>query len=236
MRYTEQPDRQMLTLQVPKTLAFKAYFGNTKDPSPRLRRTVKRAVETVRENSEPRAVWRMLSVTHGYPFCFLGDLRYPVGSRLVSRVLSHCETAVVCAATLGEPLDAVLADEKLSAYDQSVLDRVASVAVEELLDEVERELVDRAAPDQALTARYSPGYCDWPLQAQRVLFALLPVEPLGITLSPSCLMQPRKSVTAVIGLGERRAVEEHGIACRFCGRRGCRYRRRPQQSSGVETG
>jgi cobalamin-dependent methionine synthase I len=49
--------------------------------------------------------------------------------------------------------------------------------------------------------RFSPGYGDFSLTAQRDIFTMLGCEKrIGLTLNDSLLMSPTKSVTAIIGL------------------------------------
>ena len=56
-------------------------------------------------------------------------------------------------------------------------------------------------------SRYSPGYGDLPLELQREIIRVLDCgRTIGITLTESLLMQPSKSVTAVIGMKEREKV------------------------------
>ena len=51
----------------------------------------------------------------------------------------------------------------------------------------------------ARTMRYSPGYGDWPLAKQSQLLKLVGSDRIGVTLTESSIMIPRKSVSAVIG-------------------------------------
>ena len=54
---------------------------------------------------------------------------------------------------------------------------------------------------ETLVSRYSPGYGDWPLEAQRRLFELLDApRKAGVSLTDSLLMVPSKSVSAIIGV------------------------------------
>jgi cobalamin-dependent methionine synthase I len=48
--------------------------------------------------------------------------------------------------------------------------------------------------------RFSPGYGDWTLEAQKFFFEILPMEEMGIRLHESMLMIPEKSVTATAGI------------------------------------
>jgi len=53
-----------------------------------------------------------------------------------------------------------------------------------------------------LTARYSAGYGDLDLEHQTVFHRLLELDRLGLSLTPSRILLPEKSVTAITGLRE----------------------------------
>ncbi len=78
-----------------------------------------------------------------------------------------------------------------------------------------------------LTGRYSPGYGDWPLTAQPALCRLLDTSRLlGLTVSPTHLLLPRKSVTALLGVSAQ-PVSGHRAGCGRCAlRETCEYRKR----------
>lgn len=75
------------------------------------------------------------------------------------------------------------------------------------------------------TSAMSPGSLpDWPIQAQRPLFALFGdgAERLGVRLTDSLLMIPSKSVSGI------RFPSEHTFAsCQLCPRAGCPSRQTP---------
>ncbi len=76
----------------------------------------------------------------------------------------------------------------------------------------------------------SPGQEGWPITQQRALFGLLPAEKIGVRLTDSCLMLPRKSVSFVVGLGPDMRAD--AVPCDFCSKRErCRWRR---QKAGAE--
>ena len=81
-------------------------------------------------------------------------------------------------------------------------DALASVLLEQVCDALESEL--RAAVQAQgvfMTGRYAPGYGDCPLSAQRsIVNALNATRLIGLTVTPTSLLMPTKSVTAVIGL------------------------------------
>ena len=75
--------------------------------------------------------------------------------------------------------------------------------------------------------RFSPGYGDCPLTAQRsIVDALNATRLIGLTVTPTSLLMPTKSVTAVIGLfdGEVHDAQSRPT-CNICRmREHCRFR------------
>ncbi len=60
------------------------------------------------------------------------------------------------------------------------------------------------------------------IEQQEVLFRILdPLENIGVRLTPSYLMLPRKSISGVLA-----ATSKEYVACEYCPRK-CEYRRRP---------
>lgn len=104
-----------------------------------------------------------------------------------------------------------------------LLDAAGSVAVEATSDIASAACSDMPGGhgDGKGSVRFSPGYCGWDLESQARLFTLLKPEELGIALHSSFLMQPLKSSTGVVVLGDpdlMRVPREH---CRSCDAKGC---------------
>ena len=74
-----------------------------------------------------------------------------------------------------------------------------------------------------ITNRYSPGYCNWNVSDQHKLFSLFHNNTCGVMLTPSALMQPVKSISGVIGIGEQ--VKFRKYQCILCSSTQCVYRR-----------
>lgn len=73
------------------------------------------------------------------------------------------------------------------------------------------------------TNRFSPGYCGWDVAEQHKLFKLIPENYCGISLTSSALMDPVKSISGFIGIGEN--VKYNPYACRMCNQLDCVYRK-----------
>lgn len=105
-----------------------------------------------------------------------------------------------------------------------ILDVIGSVTVEAAIDKIqesfENELINKGIK---IANRFSPGYCGWALQEQKHFFALFPNNHCGIKLSDSCLMDPIKSVSGVIGFGTN--VKKMAYECQMCELETCIYRK-----------
>ncbi len=106
----------------------------------------------------------------------------------------------------------------------TALDAAASEGAELAAVEVERQYAEDFATD--VTMAFSPGYCGWHVSAQKELFEVLKPESIGIALTPSCLMEPLKSVSGVILAGAKEIFEfeDSFPFCDACVDRNCRGR------------
>ena len=110
------------------------------------------------------------------------------------------------ACTAGSEIDRRINREKLVSPVRGLLmSAIGSQQVEGACDRL-CNLLAAEHPEKQLVTRYSPGYGDLPLEIQKDVFRALDCErSIGVTLTESLLMQPSKSVTAVIGMKERDA-------------------------------
>lgn len=121
------------------------------------------------------------------------------------------------------------AGDFLEAY---IIDAIGSLTVERAMDRIHAALAGEQAPlGFKITNRYSPGYCNWPLLDQHQLFQFVGENPTGITLSPSALMHPIKSVSGIIGIGTHCRRRAYG--CVICQNKTCIYRRIVQREKAV---
>lgn len=140
-----------------------------------------------------RVCWLETPVTVRGSVCDFGD--FQLTSRRLASHLAGCKTAVVFAATVGLEMDRLIAKySRLSPAMGLMLQAVGTERIEALCDTFCAELKN-ARP------RFSPGYGDLKLSAQRIIFDRLDCpRQIGLTLSDSLIMSPSKSVTAIVGL------------------------------------
>ncbi|MDH5706513.1 MAG: hypothetical protein OEZ45_10900, partial [Candidatus Aminicenantes bacterium] len=69
-------------------------------------------------------------------------------------------------------------------------------AAEEVAVQSDRILAEKARETGLWPSkRFSPGYGKWDIREQRYVFSVLPGESIGVRLTESCMMIPRKSVS-----------------------------------------
>lgn len=121
----------------------------------------------------------------------------------ISRLLKDSSDVIVCASTIGEALERKVEElsNRKAILEATILDAIGSTAADTAMDYLNNMLIAEATRRRIkLTRRYSPGYGDFPLSIQRELLRVLDGESIGIRVSPSHMLIPRKSVTAVIGV------------------------------------
>lgn len=124
----------------------------------------------------------------------------------IKKHLDGCTRCVITAATLGAAADNLIrTTESRDMAKAVILDACFTACIEELCDIISRDTEERAARQGfSSTRRFSPGYGDLPLALQRSILAALGAQKrIGLTLTPTDIMIPRKSVTAIIGLRPR---------------------------------
>lgn len=106
-----------------------------------------------------------------------------------------------------------------------LMDRIGSFAVEDLAGKAEEKLRSLyASRDHSVSGRVSPGYCDWPIEEQRKLQKVLNFSAAGVRLTENCMMAPKKSISAIIGIGPKGLFPAKSSRCAICDEKDCRYR------------
>ncbi len=168
-----------------------------------LRQQMVQMAEQVTETVTPRYVYRVFSLQACPRGMELPEIGLLLPGQTAETMLQCCTQAALLACTLGAEFDAML--RRAQAKDMRralLLDACGSAWVEAGCDRAEKELKQRL-PHRYLTDRFSPGYGDLPLDLQPGICAALDVSRrLGVSVSDSFLLNPMKSVTAVIGIAD----------------------------------
>ena len=166
-----------------------------------------------------------VSAKYLYKKVLLGESDLLVGESIRAH-LKGCSEAYLMCVTLGAEVDRLIRSASVRDMAQAVvLDAMASAAVEQVCDEVEKIIAEQA-PGSFLTWRFSPGYGDYPIELQKSFLSVLDAQrKIGLCASESCMLTPAKSVTAIIGASSS-PVEGRRRGCAGCGMaKECKFKR-----------
>ena len=206
----------MLTPNIGEALR---YLGVPAPAPVALREQAERVSRRLCAALRPRWVWRVFPLERTEAGFALPGTGIALAGHTAEKMLAECHSAALLACTLGSEFDSLLRAEQVrDMSDAAVLDALGSAYVEAGCNEAEQETAARL-PDRFLTDRFSPGYGDLPLALQSTLCGILDTSRrLGITVGESLLMNPCKSVTAVIGIADSpQPARVRG--CQFCAMR-----------------
>ena len=147
-----------------------------------------------------------------------------VHSKALAYNLRGCRSIILFAATIGIEIDRLIAKySRISAVKALFFQAIGAERIESLCDAFCKEM--RAEAEMKglfLRPRFSPGYGDLPIAEQPKFFALLDMtRRIGVSLTPTTIMVPRKSVTAIMGIARtpqphRPPDCEHCLMFRTC--------------------
>lgn len=167
-----------------------------------------------------KVCYRELPVTVEGDTCDFGV--FAVKSQNLAGNLKDCKSAILFAATIGVQIDRlILKYGRVSPAKGLMFQALGAERIEALCDafceDISKEYGIGTRP------RFSPGYGDFPLLAQKDIFSVLGCEKyIGLTLNDSMLMSPSKSVTAIVGLGD--SGEKPKSKCSICNKKDCTIR------------
>ena len=203
------------------------YLGAGRQAPPELRREAEDTARRLTARLRPRYTYRVFSLERKDGVLRLQEAALALPGKDAQTMLADCGRVVLLGCTLGGEFESMLRAEQARDMAKAVLlDACGSAWVEAGCDEAERELA-RRLPDRYRTDRFSPGYGDLPLDLQPALCAALDASRrLGLHVSDSLLMNPMKSVTAIIGLSDRPQMARIR-GCAYCTmRETCALRKR----------
>lgn len=219
-----------IDIEIDKNQVYK-YLGYDvgSEPPPRIESLIDEHLNLANEFIYPCTTYTILDVEF-----ILGTRAFLEGyiifdSKVVSQLLRKCQKVALFVATIGDELEYVacrLAEDGL-LLQSAVLESIGSSAVEQSADFLHDRIRDTAEL-QGLVAskrRFSPGYCDWDVDQQAVLFDALDASSIGVELTDTHLMLPRKSISGVIGIGYSDQGIEDYSPCPSCEITDCQSRR-----------
>ena len=168
-----------------------------------------------RELLDEVATLQYLEPAIAYEFCSVNEINdrrerlqghaFLKTDLLQERLSSASELAAI-ACTIGSRLEIKATD--YFAHDEPLrgvlLDGIGSAAVDILAQEACRMIgVEAGSRGNESSSPLSPGMPGLPISEQRALCRIARAEKIGVHLSESAMMMPRKSISMVVGIGPK---------------------------------
>ncbi len=138
----------------------------------------------------------------------------------------NLEKVAVCVCTIGNYLEdeAARLFQEGSLLEALVLDVAGSLAAESTAEYIDRAIKRLAEEKGEKTSRRaSPGYGDWKVEGQRRIFEILPAKRIGVSLTRSMMMSPRKSISFAAHVAEDPVNLRSADSCRDCAGNDCPF-------------
>ncbi|TFB07855.1 hypothetical protein E3V08_06570 [Candidatus Atribacteria bacterium MT.SAG.1] len=150
-------------------------------------------------------------------------------SNSIINLLKGTNYLVLGVATIGSSLEnRVSKFFTQGEYPRAIaLDAVGTVTVESLGRYI-KNLICQEAKEQHFknTRCFSPGYGDWDINQQKIIFQIIPADKIGVKLTESCMMVPKKSLSWAMGAGENIITpSKKDDSCQICQAINCQYRK-----------
>ncbi len=211
-----------IDIDVNDVLKIMGYRGERQAPK-RIASAAEEAKARCLDLIEPRSVYEVYDISGiGEGVVSLNGSRFR--GKVLQRVLTGSRRAVVFVATMGGTIDDEI--KRLidggDTFSAVMLDTFGSVALgvasvsfyEKILE------LEGAPGGYGLTPSFGPGECRWDIREQRELFTLVNAGSIGVTLTETCLMIPKKSRSGIMGLGPAEEIS-HASPCDLCDTKDC---------------
>ncbi|SHF26745.1 Vitamin B12 dependent methionine synthase, activation domain [Mariniphaga anaerophila] len=157
--------------------------------------------------------------------------------KVISARLKKATKVAVFVCTAGAGISELSKQKAAEGDDMMayILDVIGSVTVDKTAEKIQKKIQAEIEPSGLnITDPFSPGYCNWSVAEQHKLFALLPNNICGISVSDTSLMFPIKSISGISGIGE--LCKRTGYQCEWCSDKNCivgKIRRRNSSKKSV---
>ena len=223
--------KNLIEINQGEVLRYLQYKNQEIDNS--LSDKIKKCINITKEIINPRFIFRKYKIkklksSNGKNEVYFEGANLTLQSNDIYNLLLDCDECILMSATLGLEIEREI--RKLTYTDLTkgiIIDACATTAIEEVCDIVQDNIAKNLLKeDKYITYRYSPGYGDLSIEKNLDINNLLNSQKeIGLTVTNSGIMIPRKSVVALIGVS-RRKISNTKKSCENCSNRhNCNYKK-----------
>lgn len=181
----------------------------------------------------PRYIYRVCSIdkikmNENKNEVYLNNENIKFESKDLHKLLNKCDKCILISVTLGLEIEREIRKLTYTNLTKGVIvDACATTAIEEVCDIIQNNIEkDLLKQGKHITMRYSPGYGDLSIEKNRDIVNILnSSNRIGLTVSDSGIMIPRKSVVAIIGISDNE-IKKTKKSCESCSKsKDCKFRK-----------
>jgi len=142
-----------------------------------------------------------------------------IGGGPVTTVVAGATDLIVAVCTIGPGVEDRAGELQRSnqMFQAMMLSDLGSWAVDALRRKLCQWLIDDSGlQGLRVSASLSPGESEWSVEDQSTIFSLIDTSPIGVSLNPSLVMSPIKSLSLIMGTGTQSMGVEGSSNCDFC--------------------
>jgi len=223
MVIVQPTDPRRLLSELPHKLALRLGYHTSHPPEKTIRHAIQESVARVQERFRPRGLYQILAVksVDQDGICLeQGTIKSPLLARFAGRCVGEKFIAVSIATAGDEWREGF--NSGGSSWLDLLIDALGSELAELAADLVEDKYkADAQSRGLQVSVRMSPGYCDWGLEGQELIFKALEAGKIGVSLTPHFIMTPAKTVSGAAVMAEKLPGD---APCAFCSK-DCSHRR-----------
>lgn len=211
-----------------EALRYLGYVGN--NPEENIQKILNECESNVLDIIEPKYLYKCFNILSSEGKIVLDNCKLELTGNDIINHLKGCTKVILMCATLSINMDRFIRVTQITDMTKAVIiDSLASVAIEKVCDNIQDDIMEEFC-GYFQTYRFSPGYGDFPIEIQKDFLSVLDAQKkIGLTSTDDCILTPKKSVTAVIGLSETQLrTEKRG--CQSCNMKDtCMYRKKGER-------
>jgi len=197
-----------------------------------IKKIVREEIEQAYSLLESRGLYQFLdiiSISENGIIVTEQDHKFKVSKKMID-LLKNAEYLILVVATIGLETEKAV-KEKFQHGNHvraMVLDAAGTVAVKTAGQWLNHFIEEKNSREDLKFSRYfEPGSGDWDIREQKQIFEILKPERIGITLNPSFMMNPAKSLSWIRGVGHH-LIHTHRdeFSCQYCMLNNCPFRKK----------
>jgi len=225
-----------LSLKTREVLRRQGLGGGAK-VRPEIKILIRELLASVKKVSllEPAAAYEYYTVSsmNGSQISLESDKA--IHGPLIPAIFPEAKELAVLLCTIGPRLEKQVTDYSKSgeAMRGMILDGIGSTAVDMMALEVLRRLASEVSSRvYEISSPVNPGMPGFPLTEQWNLLGLVNADEIGVSLTASGVLVPRKSASMVIGIGPKMTRWTQAEVCARCSlRETCHYKVTEQEEN-----